>query len=367
MSSPAQASAASTPMVRCPYCLFQFRWDGHTLFRRTPEGDYVPLDVDQTADPIRREDRLREAYVHCPDSSGVLAHYLPLDYLRYRQPLVIGLVGTAAAGKSTLLAVMVNEIDRGGLNRYQFTARPLVHERHEAFRHSRLKSLIQDGTTLGKTAPATENVEFADAFLLVRDTHVQPIVFFDVGGESLAEPGPATRFIQAVNALVFVVDPDRVLGRTRGSVDADGRAQGDAAFKAVLDTLIASSGAPSQFLDIPAAIVLAKADTLRFEPPVARWLRDQDGSVAKIDAGQLRAESRDVFAFLYEHDAGPWLEPFNRFRRCTLHVVSATGSNPDASYTYRHGLRPRRVLEPLMAILAMAGAIDGPEASQVGR
>jgi hypothetical protein len=265
-----------------------------------------------------------------------------------------------------MLAVMVNEIDRGGLNRFRFTARPLVRERHEEFRRTKLSDLILQGKRLEATAAAAEIVQFADAFLLVSETGVQPVVFFDVGGESLVDVGPATRFIQAVNALIFVVDPDRALGRIKGSIGADGRPVGDDAFKAVLDTLIPQDGAPAQYLDIPAAIVLAKADTLRFEPPVARWLAEQNGSAGTIDAGKIRAESRDVYAFLYQINADPWLEPFNRFRRCTLHVMSATGSSP-VDQSYPRGLRPRRVLEPLIAIFSMTRVISGAEADQVGR
>jgi hypothetical protein len=356
----------NAPEIRCPFCLELFRWDGQGLHEWTEAEDYKPLDVSMIVDPVKQEDRLRNAFVVCPASEHGLQHFLPLDYMRYSPPLVIGLVGASSAGKSTMLAVMVNEIDRGGLNKFRFTARPLVRERHEEFRRTKLKELILDGKRLDRTAKAVGNVQFADAFLLVSESDMRPVVFFDVAGENLADPGPATRFLQAVNALIFVVDPDRVLGRVPGSRGADGKPMGDDAFKAVLDTLIPPDGAPAQYLDIPAAIVLGKADTLRFEPPIARWLAEQNGLAEAVDAGKIRAESRDVYAFLYQNHGNPWLEPFNRFRQCTLHVMSATGSSP-VNQSYPRGLRPRRVLEPLVAILSMTGVISGAEADQVGR
>ena len=367
-ASPVDNGSAAT--VRCPHCLDSFRWDEQTVYERTELGAYNQFAADLITDPVKREERLRDAYVRCPNPSGdaKAEHYLPLGYLRYLPPLVIGLVGTAAVGKSTLLAAMVNEIDRGGLIRYGFNVRPLVHERHMEFRRTRLERLMQTSKALNSTAPAAEGVEFADAFLLVKETAVQPVIFFDVGGESLADVGPTTRFIQAVGALIFVVDPDRALGRVEGSRDAAGQptSEGDLAFNAVIGRLSPPSGLAAQHLDRPAAIVLAKADTLRFEPPVSRWLSQPEGTATAIDAGLIRAESRDVYAFLYQHDASPWLKPFDSFRRCTLHVVSATGSSA-VDQSYRHGLRPRRVLDPLIAILAMTGVIGGPGADQVGR
>jgi hypothetical protein len=197
----------------------------------------------------------------------------------------------------------------------------------------------------------------------------QPVIFFDVGGETFTiSEDSLTRFIQAFTALIFVVDPDLLTGR---SVDAD------RTFRIVSDRLRQESGSEEQYLDKPAAIVLAKADKMRFAPAVARWLVRQPTS-GRIDPAEIHAESRDIFAFLYQRNALWSLAPFDIFRRCTLHAVSATGSNaaePEQPASgsapppaYLHPLRTRRVLEPLVAILAMAGVIDAPGiADQVGR
>jgi hypothetical protein len=116
---------------------------------------------------------------------------------------------------------------------------------------------------------------------------------------------------------------------------------------------------------MPAAIVLAKADTLRFEPVIARWLARQE-ETGELSSREFHEESRDVYAYLQARKGGSWLSPYHRFSRCTLHVVSATGSEIVGT-TYSRGLRPRRVLQPLVAILAMAGVIGSPEADWVGR
>jgi hypothetical protein len=364
MSSPAAQSfpPSSRSAVRCYHCLDQFSWDERTV-HDVKTGNAIELD--KISDPVKRDEVMLNAYVRCPNPSSDYPekHYLPLGYVRYLPPLVVGLVGTSDAGKSTLFATMADEIDRGHLRRYGITARPVMRELHTKFQHDIIRPLLKEGTALAHTRPAERGVEFADAYLLTSGSKVRPIAFFDVGGESLALGGPDTRFVQTLSALIFVVDPNRALGRAEGARDQAGRtsSEGDRAFEAVLDRL----GGAAHYREVSAAIVLAQADTLRFEPTVRRWLSSDDEDRA-VDAGSIREESRDVYAYLYQHEATAWLRPFESFQKCTLHVVSATGGNPTAE-VYRRGLRPRRVLEPLVAVLSMAGIIDGPEASLVGR
>jgi hypothetical protein len=274
------------------------------------------------------------------------------------------------SGKSTLLARMIDEIDNeNALRDYGLRARPLIQGKHEQFRKDYLDGLMKNGHTLDQTRSAAQGVDFVNGILLIKGTDIkQPVIFFDVGGESFTiSEDSLTRFIQAFTALIFVVDPDLLTGRP---------ADADRTFKIVADRLRPDSGSEGQYLEKPAAIVLAKADKVRFEPAVARWLTRPTDS-GRLDPAQLRAESRDIFAFLHQRIALWSLVPFDTFRRCTLHAVSATGSNaakPEQPATgsapppaYIHPVRSRRVLEPLVAILAMAGVIDTPGADQVGR
>lgn len=355
--------------IRCPICLNETRWDGKTVYERSGV-EMLPSDLSRISDPLRRAEKTAYGFVLCTGSQEYgVEHYLPIDYVRYLEPLVIGLVGTANTGKSTLLSAMIRELDRVGLSRYGLSAEPLDRALHRDFERERIEPLFGQGRTLSATRGAVQGVQFVDAYRVQHGDDVRPVVFFDVGGESLLLDTPEhTRFLHAVGALIFIADP-RMIETTQ---EVDGTPGKDATFQTVLDR-ITRVRRDQSLGPIPAAVVVAKADMRRFDAPVERWLGRE--SAGPIDPDAVRAESRDVYAYLHQQGAAAWLYPVSRCKPCTLHFVSATGGsaqsgqgeNAHGYYYYPRGVRPRRVLEPLAAILAMTGFIDTPGADRVGR
>jgi hypothetical protein len=60
-------------------------------------------------------------------------------------------------------------------------------------------------------------------------------------------------------------------------------------------------------------------------------------------------------------------QPYHEFDKATLHVTSPTGGVGDSEEgVYPRGVKPLRVVPPLLAMLAMTGILTGPEADQVG-
>jgi Double-GTPase 2 len=358
--------------IRCPLCLGRFRWDGRTVYDRSGHED-VAYDLADITDSLLRAERSAYASVLCtaPVASPDDLHFLPINYVRYGDPLVVGFVGTGDTGKSTLLAAMIREIDRVGLARFGLSAEPLDRALHDRFERERIEPLFGEGRTLTATPPALQGVSFVDAYLLEHAGVMRPVAFFDVGGESLSRDYSAgIRFLHAVGALVFVADPQVI----DGSREVDGTPGKDTSFQSVLDT-ITRVRRDQGLGPIAAAVVVAKADMRRFDPAVERWLNREP--VGGLDPDLVRAESRDVFAYLYEQRAVGWLYPVSRCEPCTLHFVSATGGSAHTQDTgtdgergsgyYPRGVRPRRVLEPLAAILAMTGFIDVPGVQRLGR
>ncbi|CAI7977799.1 MULTISPECIES: hypothetical protein [unclassified Parafrankia] len=355
--------------VRCPICLDVFDWDETDLFTFR-DGAYVPLDLSGVGDPVKRNDEMIGAYRRCPNPSADMAerHYLPISYASYGPPLVIGFIGRTESGKSHLLAAIVSEIERGGLGPLGFTAVPVDEEAHRAYWRQYVASLVDEGRAIEHTARVQSDamVTFTDALVVSDGRRQRAVAFFDVAGDDLVARTRSMRFVLALDALIFVVDPEYALRQNAPS-------DGDATFETVMARLRAQPGLTDR---LPVALAVSKSDLYRFEQPAARWYRRPSLSAyldGRAEPTEIRDESRDAYAFLYARGARAWLRPFETFRRATLHFVSATGSKAvtdDRGDTFDkvfpRGVRPRRVLDPLAAIFAMSGLLGEDAAKEVG-
>ncbi len=343
--------------VTCPICLSEIDdWEGLPRWRwRSDQGSYTELEIPADASRKERARMQLGAFVRCPDPRHVMQneHYLPADYGRFGAPVVLAFVGATKSGKSHLLTAMVGEIERDGLRDYGISSRPIDHALHKKFLDDRVRPLV----TASKVLPGTPEgvITFADAFLISPESGPgRPVALFDVGGGELAKVEDPKQFLYIADGLIFVVDPVQL--------NADGL--GDNTFNTVLDLVKSMEGRLPD--EVSAAIVLNKADMLRFQDPVALWLRSDSKT---LDAQEFVRESADVYAFLYEQGGAAWTRPYRECTRATLHVASPTGGagrlEGDGG-VYPRGVTPRRVLRPLVAMLAMTGVLTGAEAERVG-
>lgn len=366
--APAKAIGAAPPPpyddVRCPRCLGLIHWDGEKVYDLTVRPP-VQVELEAFTDPFRRAEAIAKGFVRCSHSTDDFEHFLPVEYLRYEQPLFIGFVGMGSTGKTTLLAAMLRELDLVGLARHGLKIEALDRNQNREFEENHIKPLFEQGLALEATRVPGQGLEFVAAYRVEHASGVRPVAFFDVSGEQLLDDrSPYSRFMHATEALVFLVDPELIeLNRAAG-----GDPKPDETFRAVLDRVTRVRRAQG-LGPVAASVVLVKADLHRFEPVVEKWLNLP--AAAPLDAGMIREESRDVYAFLHQLKAAAWLWPVGECSPCTLHVVTATGGRPledaDGQFRYPRGPRPRRVLEPLVALLAMTGVIASPGADLVGR
>lgn len=349
----------------CPTCADEVTWgaeDPIYSYDRV-RSKYEEIDL-STMSEARRHATLREGYRRCPNPSRDMPeHYLPATYATFHNPLIVGLVGAPAAGKTHLLTAMISAAYRHALSPYGIETSALDFHRHLEFERRYMRP-FQDGDELPGTV--TGQVEAADILLLRGPGGARPVTFFDVAGEDLENPtlNRATRFLTSANAMIFV----------HGLEDAadDGRpssADNARSFELAVERLRSMPGGANR---IPAALAVTKADRLRYLPPIDRWLRRD--APPSLDAGLIREQTRDVYAFLHHTGQTGALRPFEAFRRCTMHFVSASGKDAIADHptddgTEKHfvrGISPIHVLEPLVAILAMTGMLQGAEAYRVG-
>jgi hypothetical protein len=350
--------------VRCPICADDFHWPNDPTISLYDEENNCHQLVDISGlSPIKQADLTRRGYRQCPNpSSDTAPHYLPATYANYADPLVIGLVGAGKSGKTHLLTAMIRQAYRGGLGVYGVRTAALDFRRHADFQQTFIEPFEKGGALPGTSYGIADA---ADILLLRGPGGERPVTFFDVAGEDLESTdvhNRATRFLVGANAVIFVYASEDPLETGKPVAASENRS-----FDLAVERL---QHLPGGVDALPAVIAVTKSDRLRYVPPADRWLRRDDRTV---DAARIRAESRDVYTYLHHAGAGASLRPFETFTRCTLHFVSASGGdaipvNPgdeDKKY-FPRGVRPTRVLEPLVSILAMTGMITGPEAQKVG-
>lgn len=340
----------------CPICLTPIdNWDTLPRYRwDVQQEDYVELKIPPEITGPLRIDMELGSYRRCPDYFGVMpenVHRLPADYGDFGAPVILGFIGLTASGKTHLLAAMIGAMT-AGLRQYGVSCRALDRALHKRFDEGRIRPLLTKNEVLPETPEGV--LTFADAFLLQQGRDkARPVVLFDVAGGDLEDADRRKKFLGIVDGLFFIVDPSQIdTGRV-----------GDATFNNVLDLLKANGRLQDE---VSAAIVLNKADLVRFEDPVTRWLRSDSGV---LSGDEFLLESRDVYAYLHRKGAGRWTLPYEECARATLHVASPTGgvSTGDGEGAwYPRGVSPRRVLRPMIAMLAMTGVLTGPEAEKVG-
>jgi hypothetical protein len=340
-------------LIQCPICLHELDWPAADLVVVDGDGNAVPW----TAGPGKsvEGERLERMGRHRMCQGSGAPHMLPDDFGLYEHRVTIGLVGDTGAGKTHLLAAMIGHLERGiRLSEIGLSVQGLDRALHAAFMRDRVVPFLDRHQQLKGT---DRGVAFADALLVTNHrTGLRiPVTFFDVAGEQLRDTDPASvPFLGAVNALIFVVDPAHIRGT---GIRGARRSEGDAAFDNALHVVRQAHGATGEpFLDIPSATVVAKSDLLRGDATVDRWLT-LSGHEEEHNLATVEQESADVYAYLYTHSAERWLEPAAQCADSTLHFTSAAGFAPVGD-TFPRPPRPRRVLKPLLSLLAMRGVLD---------
>ncbi len=348
--------------VQCPICLQWIHWRKAQRVEVDAAGNekpFAPRRKDETSTAF--EQRRLGAQRTCTmmqNGGGASIHYLPDRYGEFGDPIVIGLVGDVTAGKTLMLAAMVQALRfNPHLSRLGLSVNRLDPRIDARYRSEFIEPFLYRRQLLART-----NVEAVTFTYVarVRSEYARrevAIAFFDVSGEQLKRRADEwtqdASFLSAVNGLMFMVDPDKALPML---LHGRGQAYGDPAFTEVLDRLIdVRLRRGKRFLPIPAAMVVTKSDLLQYKrAEVDKWLsRDDD-----LHLGTVAEESEDVYDFLAGHGADQFLRPVDLAGDVTLHFASASGVSPEGSTFPQEGFGPRRVLRPLLSLFAMLGLLD---------
>ncbi|WP_155884533.1 TRAFAC clade GTPase domain-containing protein [Actinomadura flavalba] len=342
----------------CPYCLSTLDWSDFgaiPLVKETAEGAEVLMRA-----PGESEDRWRyrtmSAMRQCAGDGH--PHTLPPDYGDF-EPLIIGLIGNSAAGKTHLLTAMIEQLRRRRAVFEDLRIEALDGKLERNFYYDRIQPFLEEHRVLDGTRP-TQRPEFAYALRVHSEytgrTHA--VGFFDVAGEHFRDRDyERTPFMSVADAVIYVADAAKLRSGDRWA-----RHVPDPGFTHAIAQL---RGAARDRRKLPpAVIVVAKSDLLA---PVHRaaghWLAQRDEN-SLADLRSAKRESRDAYRFLSDHGAELWLEPWGQ-AETTIHFASASGVDrvrgEDKGRFPEEDFGPRRVLRPLMSLFSMTGLVPRVE------
>ena len=348
--------------VRCPVCLVEFQLHEATELvdaNNLPQPDRIAGENEDA-----RRDRLERVQRVCPGAAGPGtpgSHRLPYRY-DDPDPIVLGVIGTRATGKSHLLAAMVHRlISAQTTDQLGIRVTPVDQIRHQTYIQRTVQPFVRDRLAI----PATQVSDIFEPvdILEIHDARGRrhTLVLFDVDGESLQTPQVDVRFLVVANALIFVADPETIKPL---SISGRGGTTGDLAFDTVTDRILAARDTrASRFTHIPTAVVVAKADLLRYRGSMLanKWMTTRTSAAEEFDGGTVREESEDVWCYLSRFGGEAWLAPARRFAPVTLHFASAAGTGVNSEQRdgrpvfNEAGFRHIRVLKPLLALLHAHG------------
>jgi hypothetical protein len=283
-------------------------------------------------------------------------HYLPDLIGEFGQPIVIGLIGSTAAGKTLLLAAMISEFlsKPGILETFGLKVSSLQHNIENRYL-SDIEPFCRERKILALTHVFSPDFAFVTRIDSRYARRSFAVAFFDLAGETFySMERVAMPMLTGASGLIFVIDPtqalpDLVLNGNWGRFSSTG-------FAAPVDTIRKERARlRDPFIPLPAVSVVTKADLMSGrEDFVDKWLSRSDGG----DLSSVYEESSDVYALLAARDAKQWLYPAESFMDVTLHFASASGVDAVNGVFPKDGFGPRRVLRPLLSLFAMIGIID---------
>nr|BFE28584.1 hypothetical protein GCM10010200_008350 [Actinomadura rugatobispora] len=306
---------------------------------------------------------------------------------------IVALVGAKNAGKSTYIAVLLHEL----MNRIgtELDASLVACDDRTIERYKRdfARPLLEERRLLPTTASAATGPREPLVYLLTRTRRARSgprlapgrlaagrprtdslaLVLFDTAGEDLRSREVRDlhlRYLEAADAIIFLVDPLELPGARSALVDAAPHppAPGDDPdsepiniIARVTEALRQRHGArPGERLPVPVAVALTKIDVLR--PGLTRQSalhRSRDGA-GVLDLDDREAVDAQVRSLLHEWQAGQ-LDTYlgQQYDEHALFGISALGGVPEDGRVGAGGVRPYRAEDPLLWLLHRFGMLDG--------
>lgn len=299
---------------------------------------------------------------------------------------IVALVGAKNAGKSTYIAVLLHELMNRVGTELDASLVACDDRTIERYKRDFARPLLEERRLLPTTASAATGPREPLVYLLTRTRRTRfarprndslALVLFDTAGEDLRSREVRDlhlRYLEAADAIIFLVDPLELPGARAGLLDAvpgapavpgdDPDSEPINVIARVTEALRQRRGAartgPGDRLRVPVAVALTKIDVLR--PALLRQSalhRSRSGS-GVLDLDDREAVDAQVRALLHDWQAGQ-LDTYlsQQYAEHALFGLSALGGLPEEDRVGAGGVRPYRAEDPLLWLLYRFGMLDG--------
>jgi len=293
---------------------------------------------------------------------------IPVDFLSMKS-LPIALLGAKASGKSNYIGVLVNEIKKtmaGPFNSSLSLA--CSKESKVAYDQHYYLPLYKEGKTVLATASGVEipPLIFPLRFMDQKNkiVNMAALTFYDTAGENLDDPSimyKFNRYIANAQGIILLLDPLQI-PNIRAKLLAGGFTalpQQNTEAASVLNIIlevIRKTRKIKGLLPIPLALVFTKIDVLEQYNilPAESCLREESLHIKQGKFVMSDFENTNIHVRALVEN---WLDDdirtvINQFKHHSFFGVSALGKNPNGTQLAWGGIHPRRVLDPLLWLLA---------------
>jgi GTPase SAR1 family protein len=292
---------------------------------------------------------------------------IPIEFLSMKS-LPIALLGAKASGKSNYIGVLINEIRKKMTGPFNCSlSMACSQESKQAYDEWYYRPLYEKGITVRGTDAETEvpPLIFPLRFMNVKNriVNMTALTFYDTAGENLNDKSVMHKFYRYItnaHGIILLLDPLQVPNIREKLVNNGFNTLPDqnTEINNVLDTIITVIQSVKNIkgpIQIPLALVFTKIDVLEQYNilPADSCLREESehikrGAFIKPDFEHTNIQMQDLIDNWLDADLFGYIKQFKQY---SFFGVSSLGSNPAGSKLV-NGVNPRRVLDPLLWLLA---------------
>ncbi len=280
--------------------------------------------------------------------------------------LPIALIGAKASGKSNYIGVLINEIRKKMTSRFNCSLDISCSEEskryYDDYYYSPLfkNGYVVEATDAGEIPPLIFPLRFMDARNKIKN--VATLTFYDTAGENLDSNDDMeifNRYIPNSKGIILLLDPLQVPSIRKQLQDKMPLPEINTDVVEILSRVIDNIRSVRNIkgtINIPLALAFTKMDALEqfnILPPDS-CLREESehlkqGGFVRSDFENTNIEMRDILENWLDEEVTQMMKQFSKH---SIFGLSALGGVPNGNKISSDEIRPRRVLDPLLWLLA---------------